>query len=61
MTDTGVASLADALHTNNTLERLYIQGNRAITEAGLRCLIEPISRHPGLKGLHVDPKTIGSV
>ena len=31
MTDTGMASLADALHTNNTLERLYIHDNGAIT------------------------------
>ena len=31
MTDIAVASLADALHVNRTLEALYIHGNRAIT------------------------------
>ena len=51
MTDTGVASLADALHTNNTLESLYINGNEAITENGLTCLVEAVSRHSGLKTL----------
>jgi Ran GTPase-activating protein (RanGAP) involved in mRNA processing and transport len=53
MTDTGVASLADALHTNNTLETIYINGNFAITEYGLTRLVEAISRHSGLKDLHI--------
>jgi hypothetical protein len=53
MTDTGVASLADALHTNNTLEELYIEGNAAITENGLTCLVEAISRHSGLKEMSI--------
>ena len=48
MTDTGVASLADALHTNNTLETLNISVNEAITENGLTCLVEPLSRHSGM-------------
>ena len=51
MTDTGVASLADALHTNNTLDFLFIHGNGAITENGLICLVETVSRHSGLKKL----------
>ena len=53
MTDTGVASLADALHTNNTLEALYIGGNDAITENGLTCLVEPLSRHSGMVSLRI--------
>ena len=58
MTDTGVASLADALHTNNTLETLYIGDNAAITENGLTCLVEAISRHSRLKNLCI-PKHLG--
>ena len=53
MTDTGVASLADALHTNNTLETLNIRDNEAVTENGLTCLVEAVSRHPGLKYLRI--------
>ena len=53
MTDTGVTSLADALYTNNTLERLYIDNNRAITENGLMCLVEAVSRHLGLERLDI--------
>ena len=48
MTDTGVASLASALNTNNTLERLDIDDNDAITENGLTCLVEVLSRSSGL-------------
>ena len=48
MTDTGVASLADALHTNNTLETLDIDGNDALTENGLTCLVEVLSRNSGV-------------
>ena len=69
MTDTGVASLADALHTNNTLESLiiapvtirlskkdskdilYDNVTVAITENGLTCLVEAVSKHSGLKRL----------
>ena len=53
MTDTGVASLADALHTNNTLQRLYIHRNGAITENGLTCLVEAVARHLRLKILRI--------
>ena len=60
MTDTGVASLADALHTNNTLEALHIHNNEAITENGLTCLVEPVSRHSGLEELiHLGPEKVG--
>ena len=58
MTDAGVASLADALHTNNTLESLYIYGNGAITENGLTNLIEAVSRCSGLKVLYI-PRHLG--
>ena len=54
MTDTGMASLADALHANNSLEKLYIDDpnhSLAITENGLTCLAEAVSRHSGLKKL----------
>ena len=44
-----MASLADALHTNNTLERLYIHSNKTITENGLTCLVEAVSRYSRLK------------
>ena len=60
MTDTGVASLADALHTNNTLETLFINGNKAITENGLTYLVEAVSRHSGLKTLYIHPRSFGS-
>ena len=53
MTDTGVASLADALHTNNTLEELHIHHNEAITENGLTCLAEALSRHSKLVKLSI--------
>ena len=53
MTDTGVASLADALHTNNTLDTLFIRDNAAITENGLTCLVEAVSKHSGLKRLYI--------
>ena len=41
ITDIGVASLTDAraLSTNTTLESLHIQGNDALTENGLMCLV----------------------
>ena len=53
MTDTGVASLASALNTNNTLETLDIEGNDAITENGLACLVEVLSRSSGLVKLWI--------
>ena len=53
MTDTGVASLADALHTNNTLESLHINHNEAITDNGLTCLVEAVSKHSRLKSLGI--------
>ena len=58
ITDTGVASLADALHTNNILEVLHIDSNEAITENGLTCLVEAVSRHSGMKELYI-PKHLG--
>ena len=57
MTDTGVASLASALNTHNTLERLDIGGNDAITENGLTCLVEVLSRSSGLMELSI-PKRL---
>ena len=44
MTDPGVPSLAEAMNINTTLERLYINGNDAITDNGLTCLVEVLSR-----------------
>ena len=58
MTDTGVASLASALNTNTTLERLDISDNKAITENGLTCLVEVLSRSSGLVTLLI-PKRFG--
>ena len=58
MTDTGVASLASALNTNNTLETLHIYGNNAITENGLTCLVEVLSRSSGLVELFI-PRCLG--
>ena len=43
MTDAGVPSLAEAMNINTTLERLYINGNDAITDNGLTCLVEVLS------------------
>ena len=43
MTNTGVASLAEAVKINTTLETLYIHGNDAITDNGLACLVEALS------------------
>ena len=51
LTDTGVASLADALNINGTLKTLHIENNLAITENGLACLVEVISRRAGLEVL----------
>ena len=48
MTDTGVASLADALSKNNTLKILWINGNDALTENELTCLVEVLSKKSGL-------------
>ena len=48
MTDTGVASVADALQTNSTLEIVNFTSNAAVTENGLACLAEALSRHSGL-------------
>ena len=59
MTDTGVASLASGLNTNNTLETLHIYGNDAITENGLTCLVEVLSRSSGLVETG-DPQTLES-
>ena len=59
MTDTGVASLASGLNTNNTLETLDIHGNDAITENGLTCLVEVLSRSSGLVQLGI-PSHLGA-
>ena len=53
MTDTGVASLASGLNTNNTLEILIINANGAITENGLTCLVEVLSRSSRLVTLWI--------
>ena len=58
MTDAGVASLADALHTNNTLEKLFILDNGAITENGLTVLAGALSKHCRLKELCI-PEHLG--
>ena len=51
MTNTGVVSLAEAMNINTTLEGLYITGNDAITDSGLTCLVETLSRHSSLERL----------
>ena len=58
MTDRGVASLASALNTNNTLETLHIYGNKTITQNGLTCLVEVLSRRSGLVYLWI-PRRLG--
>ena len=58
MTDTGVSSLASALDTNNTLKTLHIDNNDAITENGLTCLVEVLSRSSGLVKLWI-PSRLG--
>ena len=40
ITDTGVASLTDALRTNNSLNTLNLHGNDALTEKGVRPLLD---------------------
>ena len=44
ITDTGVASLTDALRTNNSLNRLNLRGNYALTEKGVRPLLDVCNR-----------------
>ena len=51
LTDTGVVSLADALLTNTTLEILNFTSNATVTENGLACLAEALSRQSGLAKL----------
>ena len=53
MTDTEVASLAHSLLTNNTLEVLSIHGNSGITENGLTCLTNALSRNSVLVTLDI--------
>ena len=53
MTDTEMASLADALKSTNTLERLYINGNKEITDKGLTCLTEVLSSSSALVRLRI--------
>ena len=53
MTDAGVPSLAEALNINTTLETLYINGNDAITDNGLTCLVEVLSRSSRLVKLWI--------
>ena len=58
MTDIGVASLASALDTNNTLKLLYIDRNDEISENGLRILVEVLCRSSQLVYL-VIPSRLG--
>ena len=53
MTDAGVPSLAEAMNINTTLEELYINGNDAITDNGLTCLVEVLSRSSSLVKLEI--------
>ena len=53
MTDTGIASLADALKSNDTLERLFIYDNNKITDKGLTCLTEVLSSSSALVQLMI--------
>ena len=53
MTDPGVPSLAEAMNINTTLKRLYINGNNAITDNGLTCLVEVLSRSSRLVQLMI--------
>ena len=53
ITDAGVLSLAEAMNINTTLKRLYINGNNAITDNGLTCLVEVLSRSSGLVALWI--------
>ena len=46
-----MASLADALNINGTLKTLHIENNLVITESGIACLVEVISRRAGLETL----------
>ena len=57
MTDAGVPSLAEAMNINTALETLYIHGNDAITNNGLTCLVEVLSRSSRLVEL-VIPKRL---
>ena len=53
MTDAGVPSLAEAMNINTTLERLNMHSNYAITDNGLTCLVEVLSRSSRLKVLWI--------
>ena len=53
MTDAGVPSLAEAMNINTTLKRLYIYDNDAITDNGLICLVEALSRSSRLVELRI--------
>ena len=53
MTDAGVPSLAKAMNINTTLERLSIYGNDTITDNGLTCLMEVLSRCSRLVALGI--------
>ena len=44
ITDVGVISLAGALHTNHSLDLLDLYGNEALSEYGVTCLSNVISR-----------------
>ena len=50
MSDAGVPSLAEAM---NTLETLCIHGNKALTDNGLTCLVEALSRSSRLVSLWI--------
>ena len=53
MTDAGVPSLAEAMNINTTLETLYIYGNDKITNNGLICLVDVLSRSSRLVELRI--------
>ena len=53
MTDAGVPSLAEAMNINTTLEELDINENDAITDNGLTCLVEVLSRSSRLVQLEI--------
>ena len=53
MTDAGVPSLAEAMNINTTLKELYVSGNDAITDNGLTCLVEVLSRSSRLEVLWI--------
>ena len=54
ITDTGVALLTDALPTNNSLDTLYLSGNNALTEKGVRPLLDVCNRKSSMRYFYVN-------